>query len=99
MSALRGCAFYYRRRDNDMLTANCYLKLEPVLNHRGEVRGFKVAGLTQGRPTTAETPGGRLVKLTVRMPDDAFNAIEAMMDVPAEYLEAPVTMEPEPTAT
>lgn len=77
------------------LTATCYLRLDPHVN-RGRVTGFKVGAVTQSRPRTADGPGSRMVKLTVTMPRTAFDALEASLDVPAEFVEAPVALELKP---
>lgn len=78
----------------ETLRASCYLRLEPTVK-QGRVTGFKVSSATQGRPRSAENVGSRLVKLNLVVPTAAFSAIEATMEVPAEFVEAAVHIEGE----
>lgn len=77
------------------LTASAFVVLEPIFDRRNNVSGFKLAKLTQGRPTTAEA-SGIVVRLDVEAPPSAFDPVRAQLRVPKGSPAIVVRMDPAP---
>jgi len=81
---------------NDYVDATAYLTIEGERSRYGSkgVLRAKVARTTQGKPATL-TADQIAVKVTVRMPARAFDALqpEAVIIVPEELVQQPVEVE------
>lgn len=52
-----------------MAKGTCYLQVVPYISTSGKVQSLKVTNLSQSLPSTP-TPGARVVRLEIEIPDD-----------------------------